>query len=147
MWLSLIAPASPKVTAKRKKYAKLVGNIDDVRVSNPFTSFLFKLIIELQDLYPIFESAITGRTTLSNNEDEDSGGQRAGSIIDLANQTPEEAHKLRVAVVEQGLLTSIFDLLRRVPRRLLFVLKLKWGLNFLSPCGGTEAEELHPAAT
>jgi aarF domain-containing kinase len=28
-WLSLIKPASAKTTAERKKYAKLVGNIDD----------------------------------------------------------------------------------------------------------------------
>ena len=28
-WLSLIAPASPTTAADRRKYAKLVGNIDD----------------------------------------------------------------------------------------------------------------------
>ena len=40
-WLSLIAPPSKEITEERKKYAKLVGNVDE-------------------DLYPIFEAAITG---------------------------------------------------------------------------------------
>ena len=40
-WLSLIAPPSTKTGQERRKYAKLVGNIDE-------------------DLYPVFEAAITG---------------------------------------------------------------------------------------
>ncbi len=40
-WLSLIAPPSTKTGQERRKYAKLVGNIDD-------------------ELYPVFEAAITG---------------------------------------------------------------------------------------
>ena len=45
LWLSLIAEASPKVNAARRKYAQLVGNIDDELVStriclsfHPFSS-------------------------------------------------------------------------------------------------------------
>ncbi|GAA96334.1 hypothetical protein E5Q_03000 [Mixia osmundae IAM 14324] len=113
LWLSLIARPSAKTEADRRKYAKLVGNIDD-------------------DLYPIFESAITGRASLGK-----AGG---GSMMDLANQTPEEAHRIRVAVVEEGLLTSIFDLLRRVPRRLLMVLKL----NDLTRSLDTALKPTHP---
>lgn len=43
---------------------------------------------------PIFESAITGRSTLADDEDSD----KSGSILDLATQTPEEAHKMRECV-------------------------------------------------
>ena len=34
-WLALIAPASEQVVADRKKYAKLVGNIDEDLVRSP----------------------------------------------------------------------------------------------------------------
>ena len=47
-WLSLIAPASAQTNADRRKYAKLVGNIGD-------------------DLYPVFEAAITGTLTHHSN--------------------------------------------------------------------------------
>ena len=43
LWLSLIAPPSKQIMEERKKYAKLVGNIDE-------------------DLYPVFEAAITGNS-------------------------------------------------------------------------------------
>jgi aarF domain-containing kinase len=40
-------------------------------------------------------------------------------------QTEEEMEAIRNAVIErEGLLLSVFDLLRRVPRRLLMLLKL-----------------------
>ncbi|KAH9935550.1 ABC1 family-domain-containing protein [Fomitopsis serialis] len=70
-------------SADRRKYAKLVGNIDDDLV------------------------------------------RRATSMIDLTAQTEEEMEAIRNAVVEkEGLLLSVFDVLRRVPRRVLMVLKL-----------------------
>ncbi|TFK85017.1 ABC1-domain-containing protein [Polyporus arcularius HHB13444] len=112
-WLSIIAPASEETLAARKKYAKLVGNIDE-------------------DLYPVFEAAITGRAALEGswkdpNEDPSNGGNfsRGGSIIDLSAQSEEEMEAIRNAVVQkEGLLLSVFDVLRRVPRRVLMVLKL-----------------------
>ncbi|KAH9839449.1 ABC1-domain-containing protein [Rhodofomes roseus] len=111
-WLSLIASASPTAAADRRKYAKLVGNIDD-------------------DLYPVFEAALTGRAALdeawTGTEDPLSGTKvrRATSMIDLTAQTEEEMEIIRLAVVEkEGLLLSVFDVLRRVPRRVLMVLKL-----------------------
>lgn len=46
-------------------------------------------------------------------------------MIDLSAQTEEEMEAIRKAVVEkEGLLLSVFDVLRRVPRRVLMVLKL-----------------------
>lgn len=46
-------------------------------------------------------------------------------MIDLTAQTAKEMEAIRQAVVEkEGLLLSVFDLLRRVPRRVLMVLKL-----------------------
>ncbi|KAI0666582.1 ABC1-domain-containing protein [Trametes maxima] len=108
-WLALIAPATPETLEERKKYAKLVGNIDE-------------------DLYPVFEAAITGRAALEGSwEDVDgpAGVPRARSIIDLSAQTEEEMEAIRNAVVQkEGLLLSVFDVLRKVPRRVLMVLKL-----------------------
>ena len=48
LWLSLIAPASPKTAAKRRKYAKLVGNIDDV------CSLLLLVLFKTHDYSRIF---------------------------------------------------------------------------------------------
>ncbi|EKM54443.1 uncharacterized protein PHACADRAFT_258292 [Phanerochaete carnosa HHB-10118-sp] len=110
-WLSLIAPASAKTAADRRKYAKLVGNIGD-------------------DLYPVFEAAITGRATLETDPENDetdpeAGFKRGNSMIDLNKQTEEEIEVIRNAVVQrEGLLLDVFDVLRRVPRRVLMVLKL-----------------------
>ncbi|KAL8279161.1 hypothetical protein RQP46_008417 [Phenoliferia psychrophenolica] len=96
LWISLLSPPSPSVNADRRKYAYLAGNIDE-------------------SLYPIFEAAITGRAAMMGK----------GSIMDLGKQTKEEAHRIRTAVVQQeGILSSLFDLLRRVPRRMLMVLKV-----------------------
>ena len=51
--------------------------------------------------------------------------KRASSLIDMARQTDEEMEAIRNAVVgKEGLLLSVFDVLRRVPRRVLMVLKL-----------------------
>ncbi|OSD01357.1 ABC1-domain-containing protein [Trametes coccinea BRFM310] len=111
-WLALIAPATPETLEERKKYAKLVGNIDE-------------------DLYPVFEAAITGRAALEGSWEDiahDDGPKdvpRAKSMIDLSAQTEEEMEAIRNAVIQkEGLLLSVFDVLRRVPRRVLMVLKL-----------------------
>lgn len=100
LWLALIAPASPAVEADRRKYAYLAGNIDE-------------------SLYPIFQAAITGRAAL------DPAKAKRGSMMELGDQSKEEARQIRRAVVEGGLIMSLFDLLRRVPRRILMVLKVK----------------------
>lgn len=110
-WLALIAPATPATLADRKKYARLVGNIDD-------------------ELYPVFEAALTGRAVLKDSpvdpdKAENTTFRRASSMIDITAQTEQEMEAIRKAVVEQeGLLLSVFDVLRRVPRRVLMVLKL-----------------------
>ncbi|KIP08381.1 hypothetical protein PHLGIDRAFT_69413 [Phlebiopsis gigantea 11061_1 CR5-6] len=109
-WLSLIAPASAQTNTDRRKYAKLVGNIGD-------------------DLYPVFEAAITGASTYdkaSNDKiDSELGFKRGASIVDLNKQTEKEIEAIRNAVVQrEGLLLDVFDVLRRVPRRVLMVLKL-----------------------
>ncbi|KAL6310320.1 ABC1-domain-containing protein [Sparassis latifolia] len=112
LWLALIAPATPSVRADRMKYAKLVGNIDS-------------------DLYPVFEAAITGIAALEsswsdlNDPSDGASFARGSSMIDLSAQTEEEMEAIREAVVQkEGLLLSVFDVLRRVPRRVLMVLKL-----------------------
>ena len=107
-WLSLIKPTSASTTNERKKYAKLVGNIDD-------------------DMYPILESAITGRINMSDpsNEPETSFGRRPSSLLDSKNMDDKELAKLRSAMMErEGLIVSIFELLRSLPRRMLMILKL-----------------------
>ncbi|EGN99873.1 hypothetical protein SERLA73DRAFT_180133 [Serpula lacrymans var. lacrymans S7.3] len=113
LWLSLIAPASPTTNADRRKYAELVGNITP-------------------DLYPVFEAAITGRAGMEGtwedgqeSESNQGGFKRASSMIDMMPQTEEEMEVIRNAVINrEGLLISVFDVLRRVPRRVLMVLKL-----------------------
>ncbi|KAG6900768.1 hypothetical protein C0993_002192 [Termitomyces sp. T159_Od127] len=112
LWLSLIAPASPTTTVDRKKYAELVGNVGP-------------------DLYPVFEAALTGRAALQGSVDldrekeDDSSFRRASSMIEIQPQSKAELDAIRNAVVStEGLLTSVFDVLRRVPRRVLMVLKL-----------------------
>jgi len=79
--------------------------------------------------YPVFEAALTGRAALEGSWDEDaldgSTFTRASSIAELDKQTPEELEAIRNAVAKQdGLLISVFDVLRRIPRRVLMVLKL-----------------------
>ncbi|KAJ3516835.1 hypothetical protein NLJ89_g875 [Agrocybe chaxingu] len=108
LWLSLMAPASRPVLQERRKYAELVGNIDS-------------------DLYPVFEAAITGRAALEGSweEIEDNKFRRASSVIDMVPQTDEEKDAIRHAVSQgDGILLSVLDVLRRVPRRVLMVLKL-----------------------
>ena len=78
--------------------------------------------------YPVFEAAITGRAALEGSWDdfaEAQGMSRGKSMIDLSAQTEAELEAIRNAVVQkEGLLLSVFDVLRRVPRRVLMVLKL-----------------------
>lgn len=79
--------------------------------------------------YPVFEAAITGRAAFEGTwEDEDSSEnrfKRASSMIDMLPQTVEEMEAIRDAVINrEGLLISVLDVLRRVPRRVLMVLKL-----------------------
>lgn len=57
--------------------------------------------------------------------------KRASGLIDMSPQTEVEMEAIRNAVVGQdGLIISVFDVLRRVPRRVLMVLKL----NDLTRC-------------
>ena len=75
----------------------------------------------------MFESAITGRIALKDSwEDEyDSSLDRATSVITMTRQTDDERAAIRNAVVQrEGVLISVFDILRRIPRRVLMVLKL-----------------------
>lgn len=142
LWLSLLQPKTEKVDADRRKYAQLVGNIGP-------------------DLFPVFETAITGRAGVTEIDDptEQSGLKRTldGSLLGLAVQTPEETQRLRNAFMQEGMLESVFDLLRRVPRRLLMVLKIKFVtvavlLNLTNfgdhkrsyPCIGQVAESFAP---
>ncbi|GFZ47956.1 ABC1 family protein MCP2 homolog [Saitozyma sp. JCM 24511] len=106
-WLSLIKSSSVKTTAERKKYAKLVGNIDD-------------------EMYPILESAITGRINMSDpSSDNDGAVGRPSSLLDQRHMSDNDLSKLRNAMLErEGLIVSIFELLRTVPKRLLMILKL-----------------------
>ncbi|KAF7782568.1 hypothetical protein Agabi119p4_1944 [Agaricus bisporus var. burnettii] len=108
-WLSLTESSSPSVLAERRKYAELVGNIGP-------------------SLYPVFEAAITGRTAMEGSWDEDQAHievNRASGLIDMNRQTEEEMKAIRDAVVTQdGLILSVLDVLRRVPRRVLMVLKV-----------------------
>ncbi|KAJ9122261.1 hypothetical protein QFC22_001681 [Naganishia vaughanmartiniae] len=104
-WLSLIAGNSPEVALERRKYAKLVANISD-------------------DMYPILETAITGRAGLEDPDLGEADGKRK-SLLHLKNMNNDELDAIRTAMVErEGLIASIFSLLRNAPRRLVMILKL-----------------------
>ena len=126
-WLSLIATASPSTLKERRKYAELVGNITPDLVSGRLMQCSKKYDIPFPQ-YPVFESAITGRAGLQGSWDDagdDSNIKRACSMIKMEGQTEEEMDAIREAVINrEGLLLSVFDVLRRVPRRVLMVLKL-----------------------
>lgn len=104
LWLSLISPSSPAVELDRRKYAALAGNITPA-------------------LYPIFQAAITGRAALDHTRPNEKG-VKPGSMLELDAQTNEDLKQLRTAVAQDGLMKDIFELLRRVPRRMLMVLKV-----------------------
>jgi aarF domain-containing kinase len=60
--------------------------------------------------------------------------KRASSMMDQLPQTEQEVEAMRNAVVaKEGLLISVFDTLRNVPRRVLMVFKL----NDLTRYGST----------
>jgi aarF domain-containing kinase len=49
----------------------------------------------------------------------------ATGMIEMAPQTVEEKILIRKTVIEkEGLIVSVFDVLRRIPRRILMILKL-----------------------
>ncbi|KAG7098565.1 hypothetical protein E1B28_000498 [Marasmius oreades] len=105
-----MAPGSRSTNADRRKYAQLVGNIGP-------------------DLYPVFEAAITGRAALEGTWDAAESSQetyqKASGMLSATRQSEEEMEAIRYAVANRkGLLVSVFDVLRRVPRRVLMVLKL-----------------------
>ncbi|KAG8891763.1 hypothetical protein FRB99_003381, partial [Tulasnella sp. 403] len=111
-WLSLMARPSPQTQAERRKYAQLVGNIQP-------------------DMYPIFESAITGHASLKSLEDQSDttslGFPRSRSLLDapMDAMSVEEIEAIRNAVMQkEGLIPMLFELLRRMPRRVLMILKL-----------------------
>ncbi|OWZ34079.1 Atypical/ABC1/ABC1-B protein kinase [Cryptococcus neoformans] len=107
-WLSLIKSTSKKTIAERRHYARLVGNIDD-------------------DMYPILESAITGQINMADesNTHDSANDPRPTSLLDSKTFDKDQIRKLRAAMLErEGLIASIFELLRIVPRRMLMILKL-----------------------
>ncbi len=70
-------------------------------------------------------------------DDHDDSFKRASSMIDMTKQTDVERDAMRYAVVQkEGVLISVFDVLRRIPRRVLMVLKLndltRWVFRSLS---------------
>lgn len=81
----------------------------------------------------MFEAALTGRIAMKGSWDGsmDDAIPRATGMIEMAPQTVEEKILIRKAVVEhEGLIVSVFDVLRRIPRRILMILKL----NDLTRC-------------
>jgi aarF domain-containing kinase len=74
------------------------------------------------ELYLIFQSAITGRASFN---------EVSPSLMDMAPADSKELRRLRQAVTAEGIMQSIFGLLRQLPKRLLMVLKLK---SAPSPC-------------
>ena len=59
------------------------------------------------------------------NDETSYDSKRPSSLIDLTSQSEEEMDAIRNAVVQnEGILVSVFDVLRRVPRRVLMLLKL-----------------------
>ncbi|CDZ97250.1 Predicted unusual protein kinase [Phaffia rhodozyma] len=118
-WLGLMAANTPATQALRRKYALRMG-VDS-------------------DLYPILESAITGRVGMGapseeiefdpNAVDEDGRPalmrQKAGSLLEMRSASEIEMDHMRNAVVQrEGLLANIFKMLRSVPRRIIMVLKV-----------------------
>jgi aarF domain-containing kinase len=58
-------------------------------------------------------------------KESDSTFKRASSMLDQLPQTEQEVEALRNAVItREGLLLSVFDILRKMPRRVLMVFKL-----------------------
>ena len=75
--------------------------------------------------------AVTGRASIDGTDEQGNAKKKQFSMMEMEPQTPEEAKMIRQAVVADGFILSIFDLLRRLPKRLLMVLKLKSVLVFV----------------
>jgi len=61
----------------------------------------------------------------SGETEGESSFTRASSVLELMPQTEAEMDAIRDAVItREGLLLSVFDVLRKVPRRVLMVFKL-----------------------
>ena len=70
---------------------------------------------------------LLGRASMGDNPEKESKSsfERASSMLDQLPQTEQEVEALRNAVMtREGLLISVFDILRNVPRRVLMVFKL-----------------------
>ncbi|KZV95129.1 ABC1-domain-containing protein [Exidia glandulosa HHB12029] len=109
MWLALIKPGTESNLRDRRKYAEAVG-------APP-------------EFYPIFQTAITGRAALegawgSEGDSPNPTIGRAGSLMETAQVRQGEEEAIRAAVFREGLIVGIFGLLRKLPRRLLMILKL-----------------------
>jgi len=75
----------------------------------------------------VFEAAITGRIAMEGSWDDlgDAKFKKASGLIDMMPQSEEEMETIRTSVLAQnGVFLSVLDVLRRVPRRVLMVLKL-----------------------
>lgn len=112
-WLSLLSRGTPAMQHQRRELAKRVGNIGD-------------------DLYPILEGAITGRSGLEGSDPKNprgvGGKRRPSSLLDLdggSTMTPaEQQHIQRTMMERDGLFSDVLRMLRAVPRQMLMVLKL-----------------------
>ncbi|KAG2145993.1 ABC1 family-domain-containing protein [Suillus bovinus] len=127
LWLSLIARSSPTVDADRRKYAALIANITPDLVRDCFFggANMSQCIIKQ---YPVFEAAITGRLAPDGIIEADDGPksdiQRATGMLDMASQTGEEMELIRNTAPQGNMLVSVLDVLRRLPRRVVMVMKL-----------------------
>lgn len=110
-WLSLMTPNSEETSRQRKKYARLVGNIDDDMVRE-------REALDVTNWqYPFLESAITGRVSMEDGHHRGEEGQGPRSLLEGAESGSKEVAKLRAAAMDtEGLLTGIFQMLRTVPR-------------------------------
>ncbi|KAF5370737.1 hypothetical protein D9758_001819 [Tetrapyrgos nigripes] len=99
-WLSLMKPASSTTLSERRHLAEVVANIPE-------------------ELYPIFEAALTGRT-------QGSWDQSVDAMFNIPQtQSEEERDHIRNTVATQeGLIIDVFTLLRRVPRIMLMIFKV-----------------------
>lgn len=97
LWLSLISPSSPKVERERRFWAQKAAGIGP-------------------ELYSHFHAAVTGRLASAAG---------AGDMLEYGHQTRDELKAMREAVVmRDGGIDTLLELLRKVPRRLLLVLKV-----------------------
>ena len=97
LWLALLSPSSAEVERERQAWALKAAGIGP-------------------DLYPHFHAAVTGRLAAAAG---------AGDMLEMGHQSKAELNAMRHAVVmKEGGLDTLLELLRKVPRRLLLVLKV-----------------------